>query len=87
MTRMAAISRKQFLRGWLKPADGSAANGARASDRPAAADDAELAMLQADFPDEMLIEEAARLGLDPCTVDRDTMLRAVLNKMRDQRRS
>lgn len=75
MTEAARISRKQFLRGWLRPSAGA----------KTPSDAADLAMLQSDFPPELLDEEAARLGLDPKTTDRDTVLRAVLTKMQAQR--
>ena len=83
-----AISRKDLLHGLFRPRL-HPAHPARDDDTPPSrpAIDPDLAALAADFPTEFLNEEAARLGLDPQTTDRDTLLRAVFLKMQDQRRS
>ncbi|MCB2099781.1 MAG: hypothetical protein KDE22_02845 [Rhodobacterales bacterium] len=80
-----AISRKDLLHGLFRPSAHKAEAEACPMPRPAI--DPDLAALAADFPTEFLNEEAARLGLDPQTTDRDTLLRAVFLKMQDQRRS
>lgn len=92
MTAAAAITRKEFLHGlwpWPRRAADDRARPVADDVPPQAhpADVADLGALGADFPPEMLNQEAERLGLDPRTVDRDTLLRAVFRKMQDQHRS
>jgi hypothetical protein len=76
---MSLVSRKQFLRdvaSWgLGLFAGSAASASAELD-PA------LAGLAADFPDSLLREEAARLGLDTSKASREEMLAAVAAAMK-----
>lgn len=78
----AELSRSAFLRGRFGSRDHPARGG-----RPAE-DDGEAvppAALMADFPPTLLNEEALRLGLDPASTDRDTLLRAIHREMLRQR--
>jgi hypothetical protein len=82
VTNGVAISRKEFFRKLVRPAEGLAARstpaGTRGNDLPPAG-------LWSDFPPALLNEEAARLGLDPASTDQDTLLRAVYRRMQQQR--
>ena len=83
---MANLSRKEFLRTLLRPSTHPARSRGEARPAPASVgDDPPPEAFQADFPPALLAEEAARLGLDPHTTDRDGLLRAVYQRMQEQR--
>ncbi|MBE0529720.1 MAG: hypothetical protein IH626_02775 [Rhodospirillales bacterium] len=82
MTHGVAISRKEFFRRLIRPAEGLAAPSAPAGTR---GEDLPPAGLWSDFPPALLNEEAARLGLDPASTDQDTLLRTVYRRMQQQR--
>jgi hypothetical protein len=79
MTAAAGITRKEFLRGLVRP------SVYRTETRRKPPHDPALDALQADFPPALLNEEAVRLGLDPQSMDRETLLREILNRMQNQR--
>lgn len=86
MAEPVAISRKEFFRTLLRPSAHLARSRGEARPVPAdGEDEPPPEALQSDFPPALLAEEAARLGLDPHTTDRDTLLRAVYGRMREQR--
>ncbi len=76
---MNGMTRKEFFRATLGRVCG-VFSGEGARDAAPELDPA-LAGLAADFPDELLREEALRLGLDPARAGREEMLRAVMAAM------
>lgn len=78
---MSLVSRKQFLRDVTSWGLGLFA-GCASSNSASAELDPALAGLAADFPDSLLREEAARLGLDTSKASREEMLAAVAAAMK-----
>ncbi len=81
---MAGITRRQLFRGSFKTGQHVAAvvagNGQSESEsRPDFL--TELEAITGDFPPEMLSLEAKRLGLDPDSTDRETLLMAIYKAM------
>ena len=81
---MAGLTRRQLFRGNLKAGRPDAAEAAgddqlKPADAPRRPD--ELGAIAGDFPPEMLSLEAQRLGLDPDSTDRESLLAAIYDAM------
>lgn len=81
---MASLTRRQLFRGGLKAGRHGAAKAAgdeqpKPEGAPRPKD--ELGAIAGDFPPEMLSLEAKRLGLDPDSPDRESLLAAVYEAM------
>lgn len=81
---MADLTRRQLLRGSLRTgrrkAPETEGDEQSAENRAPCAMDG-LGAIAGDFPPEMLSMEAERLGLDPDSADRETLLAAVYEAM------
>lgn len=81
---MARMTRRQLFRGSFKAGQHVAAVAAGKKQPEPEKDQsipAELGALVGDFPPEMLSLEAERLGLDPESTDRETLLMALYEAM------
>lgn len=79
---MASMTRRQLFRGSFKAGQDTAGTGAGTDGQESATripDD--LRAIAGDFPPEMLSMEADRLGLDPDSSDRETLLKAIYDAM------
>ena len=81
---MADMTRRQLFRGGFKAGRHGAATtvggdqpGSEGAPRPTN----ELGAIAGDFPPEMLSLEAKRLGLDPDSTDRESLLTAIYDAM------
>lgn len=81
---MASMTRRQLFRGGFKAERHGVATtvgeeqpGSEGAPRPTN----ELGAIAGDFPPEMLSMEAKRLGLDPDSTDRESLLMAVYEAM------
>ncbi len=79
---MDTMTKKEFLRNVAAWGVGLFCGGEEREPGPEPEADPVLAGVAADFPDEVLREEARRLGLDPEKASREEMLRAVVAAMR-----
>lgn len=78
---MANLTRRQFFRGGFQAGRHVAAVAAGNEQPEPESGPAGLGAIAGDFPPEMLALEAQRLGLDPESTDRETLLAAVYAAM------
>ncbi len=81
---MASMTRRQLFRGSFKAGQrvaGTSAGTQQAEQESATRIPDELRAIAGDFPPEMLSMEADRLGLDPDSSDRETLLKAIYEAM------
>ena len=79
---MANLTRRQFFRGGFQAGRHVAAVAAGNEQPGPESGPAGLGAIAGDFPPEMLALEAQRLGLDPDSADRETLLAAVYAAMK-----
>ena len=78
---MASLTRREFFRGGFQTGRRVAAVATGNEQPKPVREPAGLGAIAGDFPPEMLALEAQRLGLDPDSTDRETLLAAVYAAM------